>query len=158
MQETAKLADRLTIVRSMTHTEVDHSRGEHSMFTGYRPSPALVYPSVGSVVAHELGPNSDAAVRLRADAGEPVPEQRLSEQCLRPVCIGGRPGASGFPVRDLIFPKASSDRFETRSRGRSSSTRISDERDDSIATMDSFYQRAYELLASASPRCLQPER
>ncbi|MCU0708842.1 MAG: DUF1501 domain-containing protein, partial [Pirellula sp.] len=56
MRETAKVADRLTIVRSMTHTEVDHSRGEHSMFTGYRPSPALVYPSVGSVVAHELGP------------------------------------------------------------------------------------------------------
>src|SRR5262245_31982134 len=42
MQETAKIADKLTVVRSMTHTEVDHSRGEHSMFTGYRPSPALV--------------------------------------------------------------------------------------------------------------------
>ena len=54
MQQTAKVANKLTVVRSMTHTEVDHSRGEHSMFTGYRPSPALVYPSVGSVVAHEL--------------------------------------------------------------------------------------------------------
>lgn len=43
----------------MTHTEVDHSRGEHSMFTGYRPSPALVYPSLGSVTAHELGPRAD---------------------------------------------------------------------------------------------------
>lgn len=39
MQETAKVADKLTVVRSMTHTEVDHARGEHSMFTGYRPSP-----------------------------------------------------------------------------------------------------------------------
>jgi hypothetical protein len=56
MQETSKVADRLNIVRSMSHTEVDHSRGEHSMFTGYRPSPALVYPSVGSVLAQELGP------------------------------------------------------------------------------------------------------
>src|SRR6188508_1205017 len=55
MQETSKVADRLTVVRSMTHTEVDHSRGEHSMFTGYRPSPALVYPSLGSVVAQEYG-------------------------------------------------------------------------------------------------------
>src|SRR5262249_3469396 len=47
MVKTAALADRLTVVRSMSHTEVDHSRGEHSMFTGYRPSPALVYPSLG---------------------------------------------------------------------------------------------------------------
>ncbi|MEQ1830710.1 MAG: DUF1501 domain-containing protein, partial [Pirellula sp.] len=36
MQQSAKIADRLTIVRSMSHTEVDHSRGEHSMFTGLR--------------------------------------------------------------------------------------------------------------------------
>ena len=56
MQKTAQAADKLTVVRSMTHTEVDHSRGQHSMFTGYRPSPALVYPSVGSVVASEFGP------------------------------------------------------------------------------------------------------
>src|SRR5262245_20497525 len=41
MQKTAQVADKLTVVRSMTHTEVDHSRGEHSMFTGYRPSPVL---------------------------------------------------------------------------------------------------------------------
>src|SRR6202011_6029925 len=32
MQKTAQIADKLTVVRSMTHTEVDHSRGEHSMF------------------------------------------------------------------------------------------------------------------------------
>src|SRR5262249_9784781 len=56
MSRTAQVADKLTMVRSMTHTEVDHSRGEHSMFTGYRPSPALVYPSLGSATAHELGP------------------------------------------------------------------------------------------------------
>src|SRR5262245_40632491 len=34
MEKTAAVADKLTVVRSMTHTEVDHSRGEHSMFTG----------------------------------------------------------------------------------------------------------------------------
>ena len=59
MAKTAQVADKLTVVRSMTHTEVDHSRGEHSMFTGYRPSPALTYPSLGSVTAHEYGPRKD---------------------------------------------------------------------------------------------------
>jgi hypothetical protein len=39
----------------MTHGEADHDRGTHNMFTGYRPSPALHYPSFGSVVSHEYG-------------------------------------------------------------------------------------------------------
>ena len=34
------------------------------MFTGYRSSPALVYPSVGSVVAHELGPRDAMPSRV----------------------------------------------------------------------------------------------
>jgi hypothetical protein len=55
MKETAKIADRLTVVRSMTHGEAAHERGTHNMFTGYRPSPAIQYPSMGSVISHELG-------------------------------------------------------------------------------------------------------
>src|SRR2546429_2469982 len=51
----AAIADRLTVVRSMTHGEAAHERGTHNMFTGYRPSPAIAYPSMGSVVSHEFG-------------------------------------------------------------------------------------------------------
>ena len=42
----------------MTHGEAAHERGTHNMFTGYRPSPALKYPSMGSVVSHEFGPKT----------------------------------------------------------------------------------------------------
>ena len=81
MAKTAEVADKLTVVRSMTHTEVDHSRGEHSMFTGYRPSPALTYPSLGSVTAHELGPRNDMPPYIVVpDRRQPVPRQRLPEQ------------------------------------------------------------------------------
>ena len=55
LQNTAKIADKITVVRSMTHGEAAHERGTHNMFTGYRPSPALAFPSMGSVVSHELG-------------------------------------------------------------------------------------------------------
>src|SRR3954465_525514 len=51
----AKIADKITVVRSMTHGEAAHERGTHNMFTGYRPSPAISYPSFGSVVSHEFG-------------------------------------------------------------------------------------------------------
>ena len=54
----AKIADRYAIIRSMTHGEAAHERGTHNMFTGYRPSPALQFPSFGSVISHEYGPRT----------------------------------------------------------------------------------------------------
>ena len=47
----AKVMDRVTLIRSMTSPESDHDRAAHHLMTGYRPSPALVYPGYGSVVA-----------------------------------------------------------------------------------------------------------
>ena len=49
----AALLDRTTIVRSLTSPEGNHDRASHYMLTGRRPTPALVYPSAGSVVARE---------------------------------------------------------------------------------------------------------
>ena len=45
----------------MTHGEAAHERGTHNMFTGYKPSPALIYPSFGSVISHEYGPRNNLA-------------------------------------------------------------------------------------------------
>ena len=59
LPQTAQVADKLTVIRSMTHGEAAHERGTHNMFTGYRPSPALQYPSMGSVVSHEYGPQNN---------------------------------------------------------------------------------------------------
>jgi hypothetical protein len=59
LPQTAAIADKLTVIRSLTHGEAAHERGEHNMFTGYRPSPALVFPSMGSVVSHEFGPRNN---------------------------------------------------------------------------------------------------
>ena len=59
LPQTAQIADKLTVIRSMTHGEAAHERGTHNMFTGYRPSPALQYPSMGSVVSHEFGPKNN---------------------------------------------------------------------------------------------------
>ena len=57
--QTAQIMDRITVCRSMSHGEAAHERGTHNMFTGYRPSPALRFPSMGSVVAHEFGPRNN---------------------------------------------------------------------------------------------------
>jgi hypothetical protein len=156
MQKTAQVVDKLTIARSMTHTEVDHSRGEHSMFTGYRPSPALVYPSLGSVTAHELGSRHDMPPYIC------VPNQGstflgsgyLSNAC-GPFALGADPARPGFAVRDLSRPRGVDEaRFAERRQWKEL---IDDhfarlESDDALTTMDSFYRRAYGLLSSPRAR------
>lgn len=152
MQSTAKIADKITVVRSMTHTEVDHSRGEHSMFTGYRPSPALVYPSVGSVVAHELGPRGAMPPYVVVPtAGSQFSGSGYLSNAYGPFALGGDPARRGFAVRDLSLPEGVDDvRFERRKSWKSMVDQHFDsiEKDDKLDTMDSFYSRAYELLAS----------
>jgi hypothetical protein len=156
MQSTSKITDKLTVVRSMTHTEVDHSRGEHSMFTGYRPSPALVYPSMGSVTAQEFGPRKDMPpyICLPNQGSQYLGSGYLSN-AFGPFALGADPARSRFAVRDLSPPKGVDD---ARSTSRREWKQLVDEHfaqlesDDAPATMDSFYQQAYGLLSSPRAR------
>src|SRR5262245_1215228 len=54
MPETAKIMDKLSVVRSMSTREADHNRGRYYMHTGYVPNPNIEYPSYGAVVAKML--------------------------------------------------------------------------------------------------------
>lgn len=44
----------MSLVRSMSTREADHSRGRYYMHTGYVPNPNIEHPSYGAVVAHEM--------------------------------------------------------------------------------------------------------
>src|SRR5581483_9201712 len=46
----AKVADKCTIVRSLAHTIPSHAPATVFMTTGNKPTPALQYPSLGSLV------------------------------------------------------------------------------------------------------------
>ncbi|MCI0702295.1 MAG: DUF1501 domain-containing protein [Planctomycetia bacterium] len=156
MTKTAALADKLAVVRSMTHTEVDHSRGEHSMFTGYRPSPALVYPSLGSVTAHELGVRHDMPPYIVVpNAGSQFLGSGYLSNQYGPFALGGDPGRPGFAVRDLSLPHGVDDRrFAERKEWKElvDDHFAKTEKDDALTTMNSFYQRAYGMLASPTVR------
>ncbi|MEX2137997.1 MAG: DUF1501 domain-containing protein [Pirellulales bacterium] len=59
--EMAKAMDRAAIIRSMTSKEGSHPRATFLLHTGYLPTAAVKYPSLGSIVAHEI---ADAASQL----------------------------------------------------------------------------------------------
>ncbi len=71
MQNTAKIADKITVVRSMTHGEAAHERGTHNMFTGYRPSPAIQLSVDGlGRLARARFAQQPAALRLHPERAE----------------------------------------------------------------------------------------
>ncbi|MCC7423062.1 MAG: DUF1501 domain-containing protein [Planctomycetaceae bacterium] len=156
MTNTAQVADKLAICRSMTHGEAAHERGTHNMFTGYRPSPALQFPSMGSVVSHEFGPreNLPPYVCIPSQPNEFAGTGYLSSS-FAPFSLGSDPANAGFTVKDLKLPGGVDDSRFTRRR------RILDavndhfaakEKADSLQAVDTFYQRAYSLVSSEKAR------
>jgi uncharacterized protein (DUF1501 family) len=54
LPQLAKQAKRLAVVRSMKTKEGDHGRATAHLQTGYLPQGSIRFPSLGSLVAHEL--------------------------------------------------------------------------------------------------------
>ena len=152
--KTSKIADKLTIVRSMTHGEAAHERGVTSMFTGYKPSPANSYPSFGAVISKEQGGRNSlpayVCIPQKMDNnGNDTLGTGFLPSSFGPFSLGSDPAAVGFKVRDLSS-NVSEERF---SRRRSILDTVDShfkylEKNDVLDAMDTFYQQAYDLISS----------
>jgi hypothetical protein len=142
----------------MTHGEAAHERGCHNMLTGYKPSPAVTYPSMGSVVAHEYGPRNNLPAYIgvpSADGGFGFAGTGYLSSAFGAFSVGGDPNNDAFVVRDLNLPPGVD---ETRMNRRKGLLAAVDEhfrkaeKSDQLDAMDSFYQRAYALISSKEAR------
>jgi uncharacterized protein (DUF1501 family) len=152
----AAMADKFSIIRSMTHGEAAHERGTHNMLTGYRPSPALVYPSFGSVISHELGPRRDLPAYIAIpSAGDPFLGTGYLSSAYGPFSVGGDPASKDFRVRDLNLPEGVAPERLERRKGLLNAVDshfAALEASDAVGAMGSYYQRAYDLISSQSAR------
>ena len=126
------------------------------MFTGYRPSPALSYPSLGSGVSHEFCPREGLPPYV-CIPNEPNPYAGPGylSSAYGPFSLGADPASGGFKVRDLNLPAGIDDARFTRRRSALDAVNAhfeSLEKSDAIAAMDTFYQRAYSLISSPKAR------
>ena len=153
----AGIADKLTVIRSMTGREADHGRASYTMFTGYRMSPAVKHPSMGSVVSHEFGPRNGlpayvAVPDVRGDYGG---TGYLSAK-FAGFGVGSDPSRGNFQVRDLTPPKeVDADRIARRRDMRGAVEdhfRSLDTQSDAVAAMDEFQQQAWTLISSYQAR------
>lgn len=155
-KNTAKVADKLAICRSMTHGEAAHERGTHNMFTGYRPSPALAFPSMGSVISHEYGPRNNLPpyVCVPNQPNEFAGTGYLSSSYAG-FSLGADPAQGNFKVRDLALPGGvDQNRFTTRRQMLDvvNDHFVNTQKSDSIDAVDTFYQRAYAMVNSQKAR------
>ncbi len=157
LKQTSKIADKLVVCRSMTHGEAAHERGVHNMFTGYRPSPALQYPSMGSVVSHEFGPRNNLPPYVMIP-NLPTPHAGTGylSSSFAGFSLGSDPARGDFRVRDLQLPKGVDvNRFDRRRRLLdvvNDHFRQRESGSDTMGAVDTFYDRAYGLISSEKAR------
>ena len=153
LSKTAKIADRLTLLRGMWHSESAHQRGVETMLTGWQPSPAITYPCMGSIVAHELGgrnslPPYVCIPNAFGTAGY------LSDM-YGPFAVGGDPGQPGFRVQNLALPSGiDPSRFAQRQKLRAAVEErfAAVSHDPTVAAMEQFYADAYSMIAAPAAR------
>lgn len=154
--QTAKIANKMTVIRSIAGKEADHGRASYAMFTGYRKSPAIEHPSLGAVISHELGSKQQMPPYVAIpNANEYGGTGYLGSQ-FGPFGIGSDPGRSGYQVKDLLLPPGvDDDRFYKRQRIREvvdDHFRKLASKAEALGAMDEFYHRAYAMISSPAAR------
>ena len=151
---TARQADKFTILRSMKSRENNHERAINYLLTGYLPLPTLEFPSVGSVISKELGSKNGLPPYVAVPNTFPSYGAGYLGGSYNPF-IAGDPNVSGYQARDLTLP---ADVDWTRVGNRNFLLKQMDakfraiEASTDMAAMDSFYQKAYDLLRSPAAR------
>jgi len=156
LSQTAQIADKITVVRSITGRIPDHAQATYQMFTGYLPTPAILHPSVGAVVSNQFGPRKN----LPAYIGVPNVPQAAGTGYLSSKFgafeLGADPGQKNFQVRDISLPKGIDEaRLERRRTAREALEDHFRQLESNPAELDSmgeFYQQAYKLISSPEAR------
>jgi len=155
----ARMMDKISVVRSVTHTNAGHGMGSHWMLTGYVPTIEIndnLNPCAGSIVARMRGSN---APRLPAYVCVPsVPGHSAASYlgvAYNPFTPGSDPSSPNFEVRDLrLTPQVDLNRFRNR---RELLNGIDNLRRDvdlngTAQGYDRFYHDAFDIVTSAETR------
>jgi hypothetical protein len=164
----AALADRYAIVRSLTHTGVNHGTSAYHVLTGHiHPTPGTLrhptptdLPSIGCAAARfgrqprDLPPYVALPSVLHDGDGGEVPGQGpgLLGQRYAPFLVNGDPTRPDFTISTLHLP---GDVDGRRFHDRAGLQTLLDREGDRLATvhdLDAPYERAFRLLQAPAAR------
>jgi hypothetical protein len=103
----AKQADKLAIIRSMTHGVNAHETASYRVQTGHMPGGGMVHPSAGAVVSHFRGYRSGYQAMIPPYIVLSELQGRFSEagflgSAYKPFATGGDPNQKRFAVEGIV--------------------------------------------------------
>ena len=169
LPETAKVLDKVTLVRTVFHSMKNHNSAAYHALTGYAPpvddirlkDSIELFPGYGSVV-DRIAPNAETmptfvALPTVLRDGSITPGQHASFLGKRhdPLLITADPNDAGFKLPELSLPSnLSADRLQSRremQRIISQQTRLL-EHSAAARGIDEYYDRALAMLSSSRVR------
>ncbi len=158
--ELARVADKLSVIRSICHKDPNHGGGNHYMMTG-APTPVPVacgasvtfHPSFGSVVSYHRGQQEGLPTYVSMPQVSRSGGPNFLGGQHAPFVIDGYPNSPSFKVRDVVLPSEISEgRAASRRDLRAALDRMKRYTDklaeDPAVTFDQYYQQGVDLVMS----------
>jgi hypothetical protein len=145
----AKMADKYTIIRSMTHKIADHDQATTLIMTAREPLPTIQVPWLPAVVNKELTSGNELPAAI-AIPGAPINSAGFLGPRYNPF-NAGNPNADQYKVRDMELPMGVE---WARMERRQKLLNLVDEnfrridRSGVAESMDAYYHTALDLMKS----------
>lgn len=160
MTKLASSLNRFAMIRSIRHNQGNHGAGNHYMMTGAPPRIPVgcgafvsFHPSMGSVVAHELGqpnglPQYFSMPRMSRSGGPNFLGAKYA-----PFVVADDPSKENFRVRDVALPSGlENGRFLSRTDIRKQVDKMKRIQEksagDPVAGYDDYFGQGYDLVTS----------
>ena len=151
----AKCADKYAILRGVSHTLAAHNLGSNYLATGNRPLPSIQYPTYGSVVSKVMEAPKDVPpyVSIPRDINNTTGYLGLE---YGPFETGSTPRANarmdvrGLTLRGMTIEDV--DRRQDMLKRYDNAFAPAAGIDQTVAGMDKFSQRAYDMMRSSRTR------
>jgi uncharacterized protein (DUF1501 family) len=165
LTRTAQQMDKISLIRSFTHSDAGHGSADHYMLTGYHTLagfnanliPNNQRPCHGSIIAHKLGPRGSVPAYVCLPTMHRSGGPAYLGATAAPFVIEADPSSPGFSVPDLAPPlTVNAERLEARAALLAGidryhkSTEVAANR--SAQTVSVFKEKAFDLMTSPAAK------
>ncbi|MDG2223328.1 MAG: DUF1501 domain-containing protein [Rubripirellula sp.] len=157
LPKTGQMMDNLALIRSVTSPFGVHNFAVQYLMTGYKPTPALEYPSIASVVAHlktqgGILPSNIAIPHLTSRDVATIGNGFLPNDT-KHFSLGSDPGKASYKVRDLDFYRGLDiSRLDRRRQIVNAMNEYGKLKSQAGGVNDPDLERAYNLIASTEAK------
>src|SRR3954468_21459227 len=154
LPRTAKCLNKFAVIRSIHSDEAIHERARQYIFSGTKPRNDLLQPSYGAVISKERGPQNGLPPFVVIPEKDLAADAGFLGASYDPF-VAGDPNTKTFSVKDLTLPSGVT--FEEALARKGLLAKLDREfsqveQSPLLDSMDEFYQKAYDLIASPAAR------